>query len=1063
MKETTRKQKPKHRRRILRFLLWFSGILLFLIVGIHIAVRILLPEDAVRALLAGEIQKTTGRSFSVDRLSWSLFGSLEAEGVRVGFTPEEQMPDSLFFSLEEARVRFRLLPLLRRRFEVSEIALIRPRLSLTPLFLAGSDGPARAAVPDSVPAADPSLPVSVNISRFNLEDFDLKVALPDTVRNPEIILTRLNIDLRDLRMPRGFPGSFDGAKGALRFFGNKSRLIYRDTEIGLAYHPDVEWVMDIADSLWNLKGRILLTRPGRDRADLALHLQGRGGGAPGWVHLDMWTLDVDGQRFLDVTGRAETAGKTPAFHMTFGGAAVDLARVRDFLVDMLPPVFSGHLEPYTVAGSWRPLYGEISGRPDDMHVELRSSATGLAFSGEDGPFAADGLGLEVSLRGALGTDGLKAGHVLGDLSLGAARLSLNDTTALTLKDIVLSLRSELNPQFLPVRGEAEGRIGNLLAGAAGFRVDWRAEALPDLSALSARFQLNMDGLDLTVLPLPEPVLGGRFGLALSGTVDGPSDIRARLTAETGGLAIRAGMMDPVPDIALESRWRLGMSPDFSRIFLDTVSLKIDSLLTAEGSGEVSLSDALFEATLAEISVENRAVAAHLPKSMRMLMEDFSFFGRETATLRIEGAFGPDTLTVNLAGEAVLSGVGLTDHRQGTRLRDIGGTIRFAGTPARIDADASVRLGSLEYPLLMAGPAEEIRLDMEFGWNAPASIRVPSATLTAPSLGVTAGMRFSAVPADTSLDIEGMIRAAFLAEEWISPLHDLALRGRAEAVFDLATLDPARRHLRLSGILESDGLCLKQDAVFRVAGIRGRVPVQLDLDLGRGTLLSDPSYQPLSPVDYDRRRDWIASISPVVENFVVDTITVAGYALHGLTMDLDLRYGRLHIPRFHANLFEGGVGGSLWIDPGDGNPENIRYGIRAQASRINSAALLGDRSIRTATELNANLSFTGIGVTPESGMELTGSFHITRIGPRFASTLLRGLDPQGSDRSIRLTRRLLDMGWQPRLFSFELRHGHVYPSLSLSQPWFSPVRIPGRLEYGRLPLAFFLTTKTFSTR
>jgi len=102
-----------------------------------------------------------------------------------------------------------------------------------------------------------------------------------------------------------------------------------------------------------------------------------------------------------------------------------------------------------------------------------------------------------------------------------------------------------------------------------------------------------------------------------------------------------------------------------------------------------------------------------------------------------------------------------------------------------------------------------------------------------------------------------------------------------------------------------------------------------------------------------------------------------------------------------------------------------------------------------------MAFQGKGIDLERGIDLEGYFYITKMGPKFASTLLESMDPGGSDRSIRMTRRLLNMGWKPKLFSFDLRHGYVYPSLMLTQPWFSPVRIPGKLEYGRLPLAFFL--------
>ena len=155
-----------------------------------------------------------------------------------------------------------------------------------------------------------------------------------------------------------------------------------------------------------------------------------------------------------------------------------------------------------------------------------------------------------------------------------------------------------------------------------------------------------------------------------------------------------------------------------------------------------------------------------------------------------------------------------------------------------------------------------------------------------------------------------------------------------------------------------------------------------------------------------------------------------------------------------------MGGGLLVELGTGKPDQITYEIKAQLSRINAASLLeGQADDKGQTELNATLAFTGRGIDITQRIDLDGAFHITKIGPEFASTLLNVMDPSGSDRSIRLTRKLLNTGWKPKLFSFELRHGYVYPSIALSQPWFSPIRIPGQLEYGRLPLAFFLKPQT----
>ena len=183
----------------------------------------------------------------------------------------------------------------------------------------------------------------------------------------------------------------------------------------------------------------------------------------------------------------------------------------------------------------------------------------------------------------------------------------------------------------------------------------------------------------------------------------------------------------------------------------------------------------------------------------------------------------------------------------------------------------------------------------------------------------------------------------------------------------------------------------------------------------------------------------------------------GYVIHHLTVDTKFADGFIQIPLFAMAFLDGNVGGSVWIDIRAGFRDQLAYGIRAQASRINSAVLANiQQEKEEETELNATMAFEGIGINPDAGINVNGYFHITSMGSKFAATLLQGMDPKGADRSIKLTRRLLNMGWKPKLFSFDMRHGFVYPTLSLSRPWYTKFfKFPEDFQYGRLLLTFFI--------
>ncbi|MCJ7811759.1 hypothetical protein MUP95_00355, partial [bacterium] len=288
--------------------------------------------------------------------------------------------------------------------------------------------------------------------------------------------------------------------------------------------------------------------------------------------------------------------------------------------------------------------------------------------------------------------------------------------------------------------------------------------------------------------------------------------------------------------------------------------------------------------------------------------------------------------------------------------------------------------------------------------------------------------------------------------WLQGGLSFRLRGE--------TIDPSKQWISLSGELIMDSLNVKKEHIAYVKQIQGMIPFQFNVDLNQQILLPELNFRPLTWVEYENQRMVYQNLLPGVGNLRVQQIDIAGYRLNNLAVDFDIGKGYIQVPWFGVEVMDGNCGGSIAIQLGNGSRNDVSYEIHAHISRVHSAALMDIQSSgEKETELNATLAFQGKGIDLEQEVDLDGFFYITEIGADFASTLLKAMDPQDTDRSIRLTRRLLNMGWKPKLFSFELRHGYVYPALSLTQPWYSPIRIPEYLEYGRLPLAFFLRTKS----
>jgi hypothetical protein len=120
------------------------------------------------------------------------------------------------------------------------------------------------------------------------------------------------------------------------------------------------------------------------------------------------------------------------------------------------------------------------------------------------------------------------------------------------------------------------------------------------------------------------------------------------------------------------------------------------------------------------------------------------------------------------------------------------------------------------------------------------------------------------------------------------------------------------------------------------------------------------------------------------------------------------------------------------------------------------------------DFSADAHFRGSGlIAPDEDYTVSGSFHITRMGSGVANRVLDVLDPENSNPSIVQTKELLnkkllgfiDMSYKPKNFSFELKHGSLYPRLFMDQPFFADVlplvRVPMPVEYGRIPVKSLL--------
>ena len=471
-------------------------------------------------------------------------------------------------------------------------------------------------------------------------------------------------------------------------------------------------------------------------------------------------------------------------------------------------------------------------------------------------------------------------------------------------------------------------------------------------------------------------------------------------------------------------------------------------------------DARFRLSIQHLDMKNEEIFGYFPKTLQEEFEGLTLMGKETFSAIIQGRQVEDSLIVTLDGRIRIIDGEVAHPLELLRIEEIQGELSISGDLEQLGGEGDISIGQIWLESVRPDPIRESRAHFDWKMISPDSLAVENGTIQVTPLAVSGNFFFGMGQMTQSPRMYVSADLAFQSQDSVELIPDMVAVGSLSCHLDGSTLNPEKQWIRLTGTLNVDSLDVIGTGLFTMKGMNGRMPFQMDIDQLGMRLLPDSVYTPRPWVEYEQQRTVYQNLSPELGRVHIESIEVMGYHMNDLQMDTHVGRGYVQIPWFNVEILDGNVGGSLLINLGEGQVSELFYEIRAQASRINSAALADIRvEDEEETELNAALAFQGKGIDMTQDIDLEGFFHITKIGSKFASTLLQGLDPKGSDRSIRMTRRFLNSGWKPTLFSFELRHGYVYPSLVLSQPWFSPIRIPERLEYGRLPLAFFMKTET----
>ncbi len=1021
------------------------------------------PADKLGRFVSKQLSDSMGRTVRIESVVLRPWGRLDIQNVTLGFTEEEGIDKGTLLSLDRLTIRYRIFSLLRRRLDITGVSVEGPKLHVIALPLEGRERIDQKKDEKEKAAAGP-LPVSLVLKGLDLKDFDFAMTLPDTSGERELAISGVHLEVSDVRVPRDYLTEPERIRGRIGLFTRDSEVRFKDPAMSLRTAVEMELNIQWGeDSRWNLDGKLTLRRlgdPADSGAGLDIEMSGEGFGNK----IDIGKADVrlGDRRILKMTGHVDRLMEGAPFHLTLGSDSLHVQDLVKTLKDVLPDTLTAALVPMRVYGIIHPVKGNVSGDTSRIRFRVRSEIRQGRFKNPDEGWVLKDGSVAVEVSGSWFENRLVGGQVLGQAEANSFDYDVNDSVTVSAEGFFLRLDSELDHAFIPVQGSLDGGVADLLDGSLGMHFAWHpSQGSGDWTEnMIVDGRLRADSLRIESFPGGSPELTGKIDLSGDLKGNGIKDIRLHLLGRSPGVTYPYGEgAETTPPLRLESDIALHGDSLLQEWVIDSASVRMDDILSGRFSGYFSATQGRFRLNLEQGSFDNKEIPTYFPPILKEELEGITLWGREVFTGRIAGETVGDSVAVSVEGRVQFDDVGLDHPFQRLKVEGLEGDIRFAGDPASISGNVQMVVRRAFLETLRPQPFLDSRLTFDWHMIPQDSLWIDSGKIELKPFGLEGDFFLGLGQMAQEPRIAGDAEIRFRAFDSLRVAQDTWIAGSMTCLLHGETLDLEKQYFRLGGELRIETLDAGVKGLFSLNKLRGRMPFQIDADQKNMRLVLHPERRPPSWVEYESQRAIIRSLSPEIGHVRADAIEVAGYRLSDLTFDVNVHDGYVQVPWFNMNVLEGNFGGSIFINLKEGDKRDIAYEIRAQASRINSAALANvDIEDEEETELNASMAFQGRGIDLVQGIDLQGFFHITKIGPKFASTLLQGMDPRGEDRSIRLTRRFLNSGWKPTLFSFELRHSHVYPSLLLDQPWFSPIRIPERLEYGRIPLEFFLKPK-----
>ncbi len=1075
MAEAKIRKKRAWWKRILRGILFTVIGLLLLLFLLTIILRLLYPPQKLKAMINESVQQSLNRSLTLGDVWIHPLRGLILEQVRLTPYPDSTAGYDLLpvrqVSIGKMALHYSLRDLLDRQVHITAIDIDEPDLEFYIDLLDTSAN-------DYAALLNTNLPVTLDLKALRFKNSKIRVLASDTLVSQELFIGDLSVYLDDVNLPRnGFAQNDSALNLHLRvestdsplYIGHKNlqdgsemrtqasmdlstRLnVSSFHDIGLHLRLDLD---DITTQLRGPETSTTLQFPAAVRIETGI----RGDGRAGMINIDSLLLAFDGEPWLRLNIHIDSLFAQPDIRLAVEHGHIPIPVALQWLDAMAPGALPLQIkwmdQRAAIDFSGTTLSGALDG---DMHFQTQIALTHAGTVLNRDSIRVEELYAKLQSHGVLNASALLTAEAALQAGFDSLVVKQAGASDLCIGATRFQANTILNENVLPEVLTFSLALKNLLGTEISAEADLSGGA--SLQSLRGTVALNVDRIDFG--RFPELGVQGEAAAQLSITLQTLQNIRTRVQLNTSELTLLQEE-EPIllPGLALSLAVLARTDTSFAVIDLDSIHCALNRLFEAQAQAQFINSAApRLQLKSSELLLHHTAIWEYLPEVLREPYVEAQLTG--TTRLAAQGDIHmPATgMQYNAAAQLTTSNTSFRAPAQFLSLDGIGLDLGLSASSREgINLAAQIDLESFQEDQEEIIVFSNNRLSFNLSSRDLQSLRLDKGHLELPDLNTSGdfSLILNDVNGNTSVIADVALRQTI--PDTLRLPQGMELHGDSDIRCHVQA-DTTLAKIRVDVVTR--GLSFFMPGNLNIRDVESDLHIVQDIDLVGKKLIGSAAGKIATPstafMDYMVYREYYQKQLPNLSRVRIGRVEVMDYNIEDIDLELQVGEGRLEVPALMAKIYGGNMGARLAVDLAEGDLTRARFNLNAHFANINSNLLLPKQAVESNQGIiNANMDLSGIGLDMTQEMNLEGQLYITEIGPRVADNLLRSLDPQGTDSSIRTTRLLITRGFKPKLMSFLLRHGYLYPEIVFAQPWYFPIRLSGgKVELARIPLEFFL--------